>query len=130
MSAAPVSAARLRSDLIFDTTSNCSTWSYAEPKAISQYGGRLDAEFSARNHMSDRSIDGDPVFEQIERNRKLADQLSPVLKYKEMMKKCRSRAAPRRKFSIAQGYPRVVRWKSGPQSKSLAKNCSENSGMY
>ncbi|KHJ98425.1 hypothetical protein OESDEN_01588 [Oesophagostomum dentatum] len=59
----------------------------------------------------------DPVLEQIERNRKIIEQLSPVLKYKEMMRKRRARAVPRRKFSIAQGYPRISRWKGATTSK-------------
>ncbi|VDM79764.1 unnamed protein product, partial [Strongylus vulgaris] len=65
------------------------------------------------------SLNADPLLEQIERNRKIIEQLSPVLKYKEMMRKRRARTAPRRKFSIAQGYPRINRWKAVAQSKSM-----------
>ncbi|KAJ1360424.1 hypothetical protein KIN20_019388 [Parelaphostrongylus tenuis] len=82
-------------------------------------GNRLDLDFSMRNDVSDAAVKIDPVLEQIERNRRIAELLSPVLKYKEMMRKCRSRAVPRRKFSIAQGYPRINRWKITTQSRGL-----------
>ncbi|XGW02664.1 hypothetical protein V3C99_014587, partial [Haemonchus contortus] len=60
------------------------------------------------------------VLEAIERNNRIADQLSPVLKYMEKMKKMRSKPPPRRKFSLAQGYPWVDRWTPKTQKPSTS----------
>ncbi|CAJ0589576.1 unnamed protein product [Cylicocyclus nassatus] len=70
-------------------------------------GSPCETQASTLRDLNTASLNADPIFEQIERNRKIIEQLSPVLKYKEMMRKRRARTAPRRKFSIAQGYPRI-----------------------
>ncbi|KAK5984414.1 hypothetical protein GCK32_014024 [Trichostrongylus colubriformis] len=75
---------------------------------------------SDSNHVFEIS---DLMREQIERNNRIADQLSPVLKYKEMMRKARSKAPPRRKYSIAQGCPR---WRPYAPSNSHSQTRTMN----
>ncbi|ETN85358.1 hypothetical protein NECAME_06446 [Necator americanus] len=83
-----------------------------------------DTEVSMAGSMGNTVLEMDLILEQIERNRRIVEQLSPVLKYKEMMRKRRSRAAPRRKFSIAQGYPRITRWK-GTKTEHRVSNAGQ-----
>ncbi|VDO85552.1 unnamed protein product [Heligmosomoides polygyrus] len=120
MSSAAAAPAVLQNDFDPRLQARFAPRPYLEYKHLPYYGGRTDVQVS---HMTlddgrERTMDVDPVAEQIERNRRIVEQMSPVLKYKEMMRKCRSRAAPRRKFSIAQGYPRITRWKSSSSTQS------------
>ncbi|KJH53470.1 hypothetical protein DICVIV_00408 [Dictyocaulus viviparus] len=108
----------------------CTTYSRSGNELPPNLHHRFDLNFTTlRNEVGEIVMKIDPVLEQIERNRRIAERLSPVLKYKEMLRKCRSRAAPRRKFSIVQGYPRMSRWKIPSQSRgqnSVTQSCYNN----
>ncbi|RCN46433.1 hypothetical protein ANCCAN_07521 [Ancylostoma caninum] len=97
----------------------CCGMTCVEHSLTIEVGSHADANTPIMRSGNNACFEVDLVLEQIERNRKIVEQLSPVLKYKEIMRKRRSRAAPRRKFSIAQGYPRISRWKASSQPRII-----------
>ncbi|PAV79336.1 hypothetical protein WR25_09710 [Diploscapter pachys] len=97
-------------------------------------------EVAARIRPTRYTVDGgnnreqpqeDSIAERIAQNERIIEKLSPIIKYKEFLRKSRAKTAQRRKFSLAKGLPErsktAKNMKTPPQaSTSGQRNQNKN----